>query len=144
MSAPLLVGICAVGLACSLLCAQIVRWFLAKRTEVKVQVAHDVLHQKGRTPMEMITITAFNRGTRPVCVRSAGVDMQNGYGGLTGFDSLPEDTLPGVIQPHDSASVHLSLVDLRETGIDTNEPIVGRVQLVSGEIVLSRPTRIEP
>jgi hypothetical protein len=94
--------------------------------------------------MEMITITAFNRGARPVRVRSAGVDMQDGYGGLTGFDSLPEDTLPGVIQPHDSASVHLSLLDLRKTGIDTNDPIVGRLQLVSGEIVLSRPIRIAP
>jgi hypothetical protein len=94
--------------------------------------------------MEMITITAFNRGTRPVRVRSAGVDMQDGYGGLTGFDSLREDTPPGVIQPHDSASVHLSLLDLRKSGIDTNDPIVGRLQLVSGEIVLSRPIRIAP
>jgi hypothetical protein len=144
MSAALAVAICGIGLACLLFAGQIVRLSLARRTRVKVEVAHEVLPQDGRPPLHTALVTAFNRGRHAVRVRSVGVDLQDGSGWLAGFGSFPGDTLPGVIQPHDSGSAHLCLAHLQEEGIDVNAPMVGRVQLASEEIVLSRPTSIAP
>ena len=144
MPAALAVAICGVGLACLLFVGQMVRLSLARRTRVKVEVACDVVPQDGRPPVQAVVVTAFNRGGHPVRVRSVGVELQDGSGWLAGFDPVPGDTLPGVIQPHGSGSVHLPLADLRERGIDVNAPIVGRVQLASEDIVLSRPTSSAP
>jgi hypothetical protein len=144
MSAALVVAICGIGLACLVFGAQIVRLSLARRTRVKLEVTLGVLPQDGRPPTHTVIVTALNRGSHPVRVRSVGIDLQESSVGLAGFDSFPGGTLPGVIQAHESGSVHLRLADLREKGIDVNAPIVGRVQLASGEIVLSKPTSIAP
>jgi hypothetical protein len=142
MPAALVIAICGVGLACLLFGGQILRLSLASRTRVKVEVAQGVVSQDGGPPVPAIVVTALNRGGRPVRVRSVRVDLQEGSGWLAGFDTIPGDTLPGVVQPHASGSVHIPLAALRKQGIDVNAQVMGRVQLASEQVVLSRPTSI--
>lgn len=119
---------------------QVVTWVLGHRTRVEVQVATGAVLLVGQPALDVVIVTAINRSAHPVRVTNVGIDYQDQTDRwLIALGNHPADTMPGVVQPHDSGEAHLSTTDLAARGIDLHKPVVGRVRLATGKPYKSKP-----
>ena len=104
-----------------------------------------------------IRVIAVNRGERPVGIRVAELELQDGSGrrvpggrgkgtaspkGFTVSPSGPRDTIPGTVAPWHSIEAFFSFAFLERNGIDLERPLVGLVNLANGHVVRSIPTTL--
>jgi hypothetical protein len=85
-------------------------------------------------------VTATNTGDHPVRITSAGLLAPNGDdSALVIMQPLP-GRLPGVVAPRDSGFTWVARSAVEARGVQTQgRPLVGWVDLATGERVLSKP-----
>jgi len=89
-----------------------------------------------------------HRGDEPLChkvrVTSAGFEMQNGSGQQVVIAWPPNgSSIPGEVQAHDAGMTWMSEDDLSSSGLDIYKPLVGWVDLATGERFRRRRRRCE-
>jgi hypothetical protein len=88
-----------------------------------------------------VQVEARNRGDHPIRATSAGFEVQDGSGNVAAIiHQPPAATIPGVIQPRDSAFTYLLENELGP--LDPTRPLVGWVTLSTGERIHSEPTTL--
>jgi hypothetical protein len=138
---PLIAGFAAV-VATGGLAWQVYAWRHRRQVHVDIQVRYGIVVPLNEA-VHIISIEARNRGEHVVRVTSVGLDLQDGSGST--FQQLQRfnfATLPGTIEPFDSATAFIEVSEAEAAGIDVYEPITARVWLATGEVVKSPPTPI--
>ena len=111
-----------------------------RQPDVEVTVSYALLtHPK---PVGTIWLEAINRGNRPVRVVSVCFHTQDGSGNTIVITRMqPYANLPGEIAPNDTGYTYLVAdVDaLDKAPLDPRLPVVGWVQLATGEKIRSKP-----
>jgi hypothetical protein len=111
-----------------------------RQPDVEVKVSYAMLTHP--EPRGVIWLDAVNRGDRLVWVTSVGFDTQDGTGRTIVLTRLqPYANLPGSIEPNARGSTYLPAdVDaLDQAPLDPRLPVVGWVQLATGEKITSKP-----
>jgi hypothetical protein len=114
------------------------RW--DRRPNVEVRVRYTMLTRPD--PAGTIRLEAINQGERTVRVTSVGFDTQDGSGATIVLTTTPPfANLPGSIAPGDEGHTYLVAdVDaLDQAPLDPHLPVVGWVQLATGEKIRSEP-----
>lgn len=137
---PIIAGYAAI-VATGGLAWQIYAWQHRRRAHVDVQVRYGIAAPVAEA-VHMISIEARNRGEHVIRVNSVGLDLQDGSGNT--YQRLPVNfaTLPGLIEPFDSATAFIPVAEAEQAGFDVFEPITGWVTLATGELIRSSPTRL--
>jgi hypothetical protein len=119
---------------------QIRKEWRGQRPQVEVRIWMGVLvSPSGSRPG--LQIEARNRADHPIRVASAGYNAQDDSGNVLAIMSdQPGATIPGVIQARDSGFTYLLPEQLRD--MDPSRPVVGFVQLSTGERIHSKPTML--
>lgn len=92
------------------------------------------------SPEKVVAVSVANRSDHPVRVTGAGLDLQDGSGyQLHHVGQFPGSTLPGMVEPYDSASAFLPLEQIEAEGIDFSRPVIAWARLATGETRKSRP-----
>jgi hypothetical protein len=121
---------------------QIVRARRTDRPGITVTVANAMLGYAG-APVWTVSVKAINLGERPAGVHGAGLDLQDGSGG-TFVLGLPHelDSIPGTVQPRHDVNAFIPVDVLEQNGFDLRRPIVGFVNLATGDTIRSKPTTL--
>jgi hypothetical protein len=112
---------------------QIISWILARRTRLDVQLGSQLLAHGSH--FEAVRITAVNHSDHAVCVTSAALRSQDGSGGtiVAPQPPLPNSSIPGLVEPHDSVRMFMRLDPLVQEGYDPRRPVVAEVTTSTGD-----------
>lgn len=138
MTATTAIAIYAAVLSTAGLAWQVFSWAHRRRSHVTVQARIAFV---GYDALQVISIEATNTSDHPVRVTSAGLMLQDGSGRQFVILRQPDGaTLPGVVQPHDSATTWIAQADAEsEGGFDVFAPVTAWVNLATGQAVTSKP-----
>jgi hypothetical protein len=121
---------------------QIMRARRADRPGITVKIAN-AMHGYTGTPIWTVSIKAINMGERPVGVNGAGLDLQDGSGRAFVLGRPePIDTIPGTVEPRHDLTAFIPVAVLESNGFDLTQPLVGYVNLATGDTVRSEPTTL--
>lgn len=120
---------------------QILKERRARRPQVEVTISYALMNIPPRGAVEAVHVEARNRGDHPVRATSAGFKVQDGSGNVAAIvHQQPAATIPGVIQPRDSAFTYLLENELGP--LDPTRLLVGWVSLSTGERFYSKERRL--
>ena len=141
MSATTAIAIYAAAVATGALVWQVGAWLWSRRTRLHVRVQLGFLGLAHGGTVDIVFVTAINRSDHPINVSSAGLEAQDGSGGLL-IQPYPNvgSTIPGVVPPRDSGVRNMELRELKRMGFDPYRAVVGRVTTSTGETFRSPPT----
>ena len=133
-----IVGTVSIVLGGGSLAWQIYSWRQDRRTRVAVRLANGFLG--GGAVQALLTITAVNYSAHPVTVNSVGLESQDGSKQWALLPMVPGSTIPGVIKARDSGSTWVVVEDASRVGLDLFKPLIGRVDLSTGQTFQSKRT----
>jgi hypothetical protein len=136
------IAIYAATVATGALGWQVVSWSWSRRTRLQIRVQLGFLALPQRQ-VDMVFVTAINRSDHPINISSAGLEAQDGSGGLL-VQPYPNigSSIPGVVNPRDAGVRNMELEELKRLGFDPYRPVVGRVTTSTGETYHSKPTTL--
>ena len=118
---------------------QVYSWRRERVTDIKVEVSLGFL-TFGPQVEQAVFITASNRSEHAIRINSAGLGSQDGSGNWAIQPMAPNGaTIPGTVQPHDSAQTWWLWEAFEAAGFDPHKPVVGRVVAGNGEKFRSKP-----
>jgi hypothetical protein len=121
---------------------QVYTWLRLHGTRVRVTVSNAFLTFPDHLP-QVAMITVRNLGGHPIRVTSAGFDFQDGSGRTVVLTQPPPGaSLPGIVQPRDSAETWVEEQHFTSSGIDVFRPLVAWARLATGETFKSKPTTL--
>jgi hypothetical protein len=122
---------------------QIMRSRRADRPGVTVNVENAMIGFTDGNATWTVCVKAINGGEQPVGVNGAGLDLQDGSGRTFVLGRLqPLDSIPGTVQPRHEVSAYFPVDVLQQNGFDLTRPIVGFVNLATGDVVRSTPSTL--
>ncbi len=135
----LIVAIAAALLSIASLAFQLLSSRRRQRIEVDVRLGLPI-YQRGGGDWSVF-IEVLNHTDHPVRWVSAALELADGRR-LYLMQNPPGGELPAVLQPHDSHHTWIPCGDLERAGLDLTEPVVGTVNLDTGEILHSPRRRL--
>ncbi len=138
-----IVGSVSILLSVASLGWQIYSWRRDRSTNVEVQLSYGVIGLPTGA-QEAVIITAINHSRHPIRINSAGLELQDGSRNWTIKPSIPNGaSLPGTIDPNDSATTWWFQSEVEQVKIDVYKPLVARVMAANGQPFRSkrRPLR---
>jgi hypothetical protein len=143
MSAGDAVAVYAALVGTASLAWQIMRARRADSPGVTVTVANAMIGLADGNAEWTLTVKAVNGGGLPVGISGAGLDLQDGSGRTFAMSrGHALDSIPGTVQPRHDATAFFPVALLEQRGFDLKLPIVGFVNLATGETVRSKPTTL--
>jgi len=113
-------------------------WRRDRSTSVEVQLTVGFLTFGPRAEQAVI-ITAVNNSRHPIRINSAGIEAQDGSDNWAFQPITPNGaTIPGTVQPHDSAQTWWLWEEFEGAGFDAHKPLVARVIAGNGQVFLSK------
>jgi len=121
---------------------QIYTWWHRRKSHVEVSASIAILGFSTGAK-QAIGIDVTNHGDHAIRVTGAGLEMQDGSDAqLHILNPPPGATIPGTIQPRDSAKTWIEQAEYEEQGISPFEPVTAWAQLATGEFIRSRTAPI--
>ncbi len=120
----------------------IYQWRHAHRDHVEVETRFAFLTMTDGGLVDTVTVTARNRGDRPVSVTSVGIDHNDGSGrSIQNIAVVPGGSLPGTVEPGHEGMTYFMADDLKREGVDLYRSVVGWVSLASRSGRIESPGR---
>jgi hypothetical protein len=122
---------------------QIMRARRADRPGINVTVANAMIGFTDGNAAWTVCVKAINLGEHPVGVQGVGLDLQDGSG-RTFVLARPHqlDSIPSTVDPRHDASAYFPVDVLEQNGFDLTRPLVGFVNLATGDVARSTPTTL--
>lgn len=122
---------------------QVYTWRHDRKPHVEVNVEL-VYPMTGNQPVQpLMVVTAVSRSSHPVRALNAGLRVEGEPGKIGwGMKPHPLSTIPGVIQPHDSATAFFDPGLLALQGVDLEQELRGGVALSTGDQFWSEPAAL--
>ena len=121
---------------------QVLRARRSDRPGITVLLSNEMLGARAAL-VPKVCVKAVNGGERPIGVTAAGLELQDGSGcTYEMFSRKPADTLPGTVQPRHEGNCYFDVDQLEVNGFDLTRPLVGFVNLATGDRVRSKPTTL--
>jgi hypothetical protein len=143
MSAGDAVAIYAALVGTASLAWQIMRARRADNPGVTVTVANAMIGLGDGNADWTLSVKAVNGGGLPVGISGAGLDLQDGSGRtFVMARGFALDSIPGTVQPRHDATAFFPVTLLEQHGFDLTRPVVGFVNLATGDTIRSKPTTL--